>query len=79
MQHGIKAWARDDAGDGIREVHTHTAEGMWTSLRNFLRSFRGVHKKYLSGYVAVHECRLNLKRISPTFSSALVKVHSFNS
>ena len=79
VAHGLKEWARDDDGDGIREVHTNTAEGMWTGLRNFLRSFRGVHKKYLSGYVAVHECRINLKRISPAFISALVKVHSFNS
>ena len=79
VAHGIKEWARDDDGDGIREVHTNTAEGMWTGLRNFLRPFRGVHKKYLSGYVAVHECRINLKRVSPDFISALVKVHSFNS
>ena len=79
VQHGIKEWARDDDGDGIREVHTNSAEGMWTGLRNFLRPFRGVHKKYLSGYVAVHECSVNLKRISPAFISALVKVHSFNS
>jgi transposase-like protein len=74
-----KEWARDDDGDGIREVHTNTAEGMWTGLRNFLRPFRGVHKKYLAGYVAVHEARINRKRISPAFIVALVKVHSFNS
>ena len=79
VAHGVKEWARDDDGDGVREVHTNTAEGMWTGLRNFLRPFRGVHKKYLSGYVAVHECRINLKRVSPDFISALVKVHSFNS
>jgi transposase len=79
VAHGKKEWARDDDGDGIREVHTNTTEGMWTGLRNFLRPFRGVHKRYLSGYVAVHECSINLKRISPGFISALVKVHSFNS
>ena len=78
VAHGAKEWARDDDGDGIREVHTNTAEGMWTGLRNFLRPFRGVHKKYLAGYVAVHEASINLKRISPAFISALVKVHSFN-
>ena len=78
VAHGLKEWARDDDGDGIREVHSNTAEGMWTGLCNFLRPFRGVHKKHLSGYVAVHECRINLKRISPAFISALVKVHSFN-
>jgi transposase len=79
VTHGLKEWARDDDGDGIREVHTNTAEGMWTGLRNFLRPFRGVHKKYLSGYVAVHEFRINLKRVSLDFISALVKVHSFDS
>jgi transposase len=80
IQHGIKEWAGDDDDDdGIREVHTNCAEGMWTGLRKFLSPFRGVHKKYLSGYVAVHECRVNLKRISPAFISALVEVHSFNS
>jgi transposase-like protein len=79
VTHGTREWARDDDGDGIREVHTNSAEGMWTGLRNFLRPFRGVHKAYLSGYVAVHEFRVNLKRISPTFISALVRCHSFYS
>ncbi len=41
--HSAREWARDDDGDGIREVHVNTAEGMWTSVRNFLRVFRGVH------------------------------------
>jgi transposase-like protein len=49
--HSEKEWARDDDGDGICEVHINTAEGMWTTVRNFLHSFRGVHKKYLSSYV----------------------------
>jgi len=43
---------------------------MWTTVRNFLRPFRGVHKKYLSSYVAM--C---LKRITPEFISALVALH----
>jgi hypothetical protein len=47
-------------------------EGMWTGLRNFL-PFRGVHKKYLSGYVAVHECRINLKGIHLLSSLLLLK------
>lgn len=41
--HSAGEWARDDDGDGIREVHVNTIEGLWTSLRNFLRIFRGVH------------------------------------
>ena len=66
----------DDDGDGIREVHCNTAEGMWTDVRNFLRPFKGVHKKYLHGYVAICEFRRNLKRISPLFISALVAFHT---
>jgi transposase len=75
--HAIKQWARDDDGDGIREVHTNTTEGMWAGVRTFLRSFRGVHKCYLSGYIAICEFSINLKRISPAFLSALVRLHSF--
>jgi len=75
VAHGHKDWARDDDGDGIREVHTTTAEGMWTGLRTFLRPFRGVHKRFLSGYVAIHEFRVNLKGMSISFIATLVGVH----
>jgi transposase-like protein len=54
----------------------NTIEGLWTTLRNFLRSFRGVHKKYLAGYVAMCEFAINLKRITPAFISSLVAMHS---
>ena len=76
VNHGEGEWARDADGDGIREVHINTIEGLWTTLRNFLRPFRGVHKKYLSGYVAMCEFAINLKRIGPAFSASLVAMHS---
>jgi transposase-like protein len=72
VNHGTHEWARDDDGDGIREVHINTTEGMWTGVRNFLRPFRGVHKARLSGYVAMCEHRINLKCIAPEFIAALV-------
>jgi len=72
VHHGDHEWARDDDGDGIREVHINTTEGMWTGTRNFLRPFRGVHKVYLSGYVAMCEHSINLKHITPQFMAALV-------
>ena len=75
VQHSIKEWARDDDGDGIREVHINTMEGLWVEVRNFLRPFKGVHKCYLSGYIAICEWRINLKRISPAFICALVAQH----
>ena len=62
--HSRKEWARDDDGDGIREVHCNTMEGIWTGLRNFLRPFRGVHKKFLTLYVAIFEWAHNLKCIT---------------
>jgi transposase len=79
VRHGIKdgmrEWARDDDGDGISEVHINTMEGLWTQVRNFLRPFKGVHKCYLSGYIAICEWRINLKRITPAFICALVAQH----
>lgn len=75
--HAVKEWARDDDNDGWSETHTNSSEGLWTGLRNFLRPFRGVSKHFLHGYVAIHEFRVNLKSISPTFIAALVRRHSF--
>jgi transposase len=62
-----REYARDDDGDGVREVHCNTMEGIWTGLRNFLRPFRGVHKKYLAQYVAVFEWAHNLKTFTTEF------------
>lgn len=78
VNHGKKEWARDDDGDGRREVHVNTTEGMWTDVRNFLRPFKGVHKKHLAGYIAMAEFRRNQKRITPNFIAAIVKVHTFD-
>lgn len=75
VAHGLKEWARDDDGDGIREVHVNTIEGTWTSVRNFLRPFRGVHKRHLDKYIAICEFSINLKRVTPEFIEALVKLH----
>jgi hypothetical protein len=50
--HADQKWVSDDDGDGVREVRVNTLEGPWTRLRDFLRLFRGVSKKYLYQYVA---------------------------
>jgi transposase len=63
--HSRDEWARDDDGDGKREVHCNTSEGAHASLRTFLRAFRGVHKAYLACYLAVYEAIRNAKRITP--------------
>jgi hypothetical protein len=43
-------------------MHTNSVEGLWTGLRNFLRPFWGVHKKYLQPYVSAFAWTHNLKR-----------------
>lgn len=64
VNHSKREWARDDDGDGVREVHTNTIEGLWTGLRNHLRTFRGVSKTYLAQYVAVFEWAHRHKRLA---------------
>ena len=73
VYHKDGEWAKDADGDGIYETHTNTIEGVWTTLRNFLRPFRGVHKKFLAGYVAISEFIINLKSVTVDFISKLVK------
>ncbi len=73
---GRREWARDDDGDGIREVHNNTMEGIWTGLRNFLRIFRGVHKKYLQQYVSVFVWAYNEKVASLALLRALLGVQA---
>ena len=70
--HSAKEWARDDNGDGINEVHTNTAEGLWTELRNFLRPFKGVSEHFLHLYVAIFEWMHNLKTLNPSVIRAMV-------
>lgn len=69
---GRREWAGDDDGDGIREVHNNTCEGICTGLRNFLRPFRGVNKEYLGQYVAIFEWAFNLKAVAVNFLCALL-------
>src|SRR5919199_4808463 len=65
--------ARDDDGDGLREVHDNTLEGIWTGLRNFLRPFRGVSKWFLSQYVAIFAWAYNLKQVTAPFLRAMMR------
>jgi transposase len=67
-------WARDEDGDGVREVHCNTMEGIWTGLRNFLRPFRGISKIYLRCYVAIFQWAHNLKHVTDQFLEILLGV-----
>jgi transposase len=65
VRHGAHAWARDDDGDGRREVHCNSGEGAGAALRTSRRAFRGVHKLYLHLDVATYEAMVNAKRVTP--------------
>src|SRR5262249_16625745 len=71
---GKREWARDDDGDGVREVHNNTLEGLGTGLRNFLRPFRGVNKWFLGQYVSMFEWAYNIKEASLEFLRTLLGV-----
>jgi transposase-like protein len=79
VRHGVHEWARDDDGDGHREVHCNSCEGAGAALRTYLRAFRGVHKRYLHLYVATYEAMVNTKRVTPyliqRMCSATFSVH----
>jgi hypothetical protein len=72
--HAAGEWARDDDGDGIREVHANALEGIGTGLRNYLRRFRGVNKVSLAQYVAVFLWSSHLKTVTDEFLRALLGV-----
>ena len=73
---GQREWARDDDGDGIREVHDNTLEGLWAALRTFLRPFRGVSKHYLYQYVAIFQWAYNLKEARPDALRIMLRLTS---
>ena len=65
VAHAVREWARDDEGDGQREVHGHSGEGAGAALRTYVRTFRGVHKQNLHLDVATYEAMINAKRVTP--------------
>jgi transposase len=67
-------YAIDADGDGVREVHCNTMEGIWTGLRNFLRPFRGVSKWCLSQYVAMFQWGHNIKEVSDEFIQVMLVI-----
>ena len=71
---GQREWARDDDGDGAREVHNDTMEGIWTGVRNFLRTFRGVNKEYLGQYIGIFEWGYKIKTVTLEFLRSLLGI-----
>jgi transposase len=67
-------WAVDRDGDGVREGHGNTLEGLWTGVRNFLRPSRGVSKWSLAQDVAVFQWGYNLKEVTDDFMRVLLGI-----
>ena len=74
--HGRGEYARDEDGDGYREVHVNTAEGLWSLLRSWLRPHRGISQEklplYLAFFQVVHNARRRGKALLATLVGLLV-------
>jgi transposase len=74
--HARGEYARDEDGDGFREVHVNTAEGFWSLLRSWLRPHRGISQERLPAYLGffqlVHNARCRGKALLGTLVGALV-------
>ena len=74
--HGRGEYARDEDGDGFREVHVNTVEGFWSLLRSWLRPHRGISQDklplYLGFFQLVHNARRRGKALLGTLVAALV-------
>jgi len=64
---GHREWARDDEGDGVRDVPCQTMAGRWTGLRHVWRPCRGVHQESLGQDTAVVHVGHHLKEITPAW------------
>src|SRR3954447_6005016 len=74
--HARGEYARDEDGDGFREVHVNTAEGFWSLLRSWLRPHRGISQEKLPAYLGffqlVHNARCRGKALLGTLVASLV-------
>ncbi len=74
--HARGEYARDEDGDGFREVHVNTIEGFWSLLRSWLRPHRGISQEKLPAHLGffqlVHNARRRGKALLGTLVAALI-------
>jgi transposase len=70
--HARGEYARDEDGDGVREVHVNTMEGTWSLLRSWLRPHRGISQEKLPLYLGFFEIVHNARRRGKALLGALV-------
>jgi transposase len=61
VNHAQGEYARDEDGDGLREVHVNTMEGFWSLLRSWLRPHRGISQEHLPLYLGFFEFVHNVR------------------
>jgi transposase-like protein len=72
--HGRGEDARDEDGDGFREVHVNTMEGFWSLLRSWLRPHRGISQEKLPLYLAFFQFVHNARRRGKALLGELITV-----
>ena len=69
-------YARDDDGDGFRQGHLNTVEGVWSLLRSWLRPHRGISQEKLPLHLVffrfVHNARRRGRALLGELVAALV-------
>ena len=74
VNHGRGAFARDDDGDGLCEVHVNTMEGFWSLLRSWLRPHRGISQEQLPLYLGFFEFVHNVRKRGKALLGALIEL-----
>lgn len=72
VNHSQGEFARDDDGDGIKEVHVNTMEGFWSLLRPWLRPHRGISQERLPFYLGFFEFLHNVRKRGNQALAALI-------
>ena len=70
--HAAGEYARDDDGDGFREVHLNTMEGFRSLLRSWLRPHRGIPQEGLPLYLGFFEFVHNVRARENGLLGALI-------
>ena len=68
------AYARDDDGDGLHEVHVQTVEGFWSLLRSWLRPHRGMAPGHFPRYVGCFAFVHNVRRRGKALLGAVLEL-----
>jgi transposase-like protein len=74
VNHGRGECARDDDGDGLCEVHVNTMAGLWSLLRSWLRTHRGISQEKLPVSLGFFEFVPNVRKRGKALLPALIEL-----